>query len=556
MPLLCGISRKGDYIFGSMTVYFTLQPAILAAISKKSWKKFVDHLPIKHLKTHLELQTEIAKWQTRISEQDHPYIKSLFEERLHKLETELQEVKVFFSMGESAPQFILALSILMKNHSLKEWIMALDPSQDPWAILTLIQVGTSLVSTMTSVTGIYTDMPLNGETPVRSLGYKFGKILPLVFLEATPRLYTLSTVYSQANFYDQDSHTFKWANCLFFTLLTYVIFTLYYFCYQGLFKYLRKQDRYLTKNMSFLGFFTSLISPSMVGSYSSNLFILSSTLSAFYYTLMLGIIWVSTIYLPIVFDPSTIEDLQMHCIVLTPVVTLSIIISLVKHRIYLKKNMNIVLQPLIKDGDEANIKKLVKKAGSDIVHAKLQNGLLPVNYAASCSGSTDDQAGQALQLFVTKQQAWGIDFNIPNENGWNALMNSAVHGKVGNAQLLLAKSDDFKLELNAVNKFGKSALRLACQAENPQVILPFLEVAKAKGIDVNRKDNHGRTAFFKACMQTSEDNKMERVEIMLAFAKDLEMDLTSGFEKLIPEMRSQLRVKFPTLVPTEETFIF
>ena len=217
--------------------------------------------------------------------------------------------------------------------------------------------------------------------------------------------------------------------------------------------------------------------------------------------------------------------------------------------------MNIVLQPLIKNGDESNIKKLVKKAGSDIVHAKLQNGLLPVNYAASCSGSTDDEAGQALQLFVTKQQAWGIDFNIPNENGWNALMNSAVHGKVGNAQLLLAKSDDFKLELNAVNKFGKSALRLACQAENPQVIIPFLEVAKAKGIDVNRKDNHGRTAFFKACMQTSEDNKMERVEIMLAFAKDLEMDLTSGFEKLIPEMRSQLRVKFPTLVPTEETFI-
>lgn len=129
------------------------------------------------------MQTEIAKHQSIIAGCDNPEIKSSWEIDLQEQETDLQNFKVFNAMGESAPQFILALSILMKKGALHSWMYQLNPLENPLAFL---QTSTSLLSTVLSVTGIFTDMPVSGVTPTRTFNYKFLVILPLMFLVATP----------------------------------------------------------------------------------------------------------------------------------------------------------------------------------------------------------------------------------------------------------------------------------------------------------------------------------------------------------------------------------
>ena len=101
-----------------------------------------------------------------------------------------------------------------------------------------------------------------------------------------------------------------------------------------------------------------------------------------------------------------------------------------------------------------------------------------------------------------------------------------------------------------------TALMKACQSDNPHVIPPFLECAKAKNINLNARDKRDRSAFIFACMQTAKDNKIERLEILMKFAKDLDMDLMAknkrdktGFDLLSLETREKLREQFPDLVP-------
>lgn len=75
------------------------------------------------------MHKEIAALQEEVSNRaDYPNTKSFYKKLLQAKETELQDFKVFICMGESAPQFILALTILLKKGSLEEWIFELkDP---------------------------------------------------------------------------------------------------------------------------------------------------------------------------------------------------------------------------------------------------------------------------------------------------------------------------------------------------------------------------------------------------------------------------------------------
>ena len=108
-----------------------------------------------------------------------------------------------------------------------------------------------------------------------------------------------------------------------------------------------------------------------------------------------------------------------------------------------------------------------------------------------------------------------------------------------------------------MNRYDNTALMCACESDNPQVIPPFLKCAKAKDIDVNARDMWDKSAFFLACEQTAEDNKIERLEILMKFAKDLDIDLMAnqfgetGFDCLSEGTREKLKEKFPELVPDE-----
>ena len=194
--------RKYNPFYGSITIYFTIQPAIYAAISNKNARELLDHLPFIHLKKHWALQKEIQEYQNIVSKNpDDPY----WATRLQRKETELQNLKIFTAMGESAPQVILALLIVIKQGSLENWILNLNPMVNP---LRFLQMSTSLASTALAVTGLFTDLEVNGRTPVRSFTYKFCKILPLMFLKSIPRLFSISLLFSFASIYNRKNLLF------------------------------------------------------------------------------------------------------------------------------------------------------------------------------------------------------------------------------------------------------------------------------------------------------------------------------------------------------------
>ena len=195
-----------------MTIYLTIQPALLAAISHKNCSEFFQHLPFVHLKKHWALQKEIAEWQKKLSESDDPGYALVLQIK----ETQLQEFKIFTAMGESAPQVILALLIVIKEESLENWTQILNPLKNPIGFL---QISTSLASTALAVTGLFTDLKVHELPPIRSFSYKFGKILPLMCMKSIPRLFSLSLCYSFATI---DN----WKNLLFYILYTLVILLL------------------------------------------------------------------------------------------------------------------------------------------------------------------------------------------------------------------------------------------------------------------------------------------------------------------------------------------
>ena len=80
---------------------------------------------------------------------------------------------------------------------------------------------------------------------------------------------------------------------------------------------------------------------------------------------------------------------------------------------------------------------------------------------------------------------------------------------------------------------------------------------------MNTRNKFGRSAFLCACQhaRTYDQSEVERMEIILNFAKELNIDLTAsletesgesinGFDFLQPSTVSQLREKFPDLVPS------
>ena len=190
-------------------------------------------------------------------------------------------------MGESAPQVILALIIVIKQGSLENWIFKLNPVHNPSGFF---QISTSLVSTALAVTGLFTDLEVNGQTPIRSLTYKFGKILPLMFLKSIPRLFSMSLSFSFASINN-------WKNLIFYIVYTLSIFLLYGLSYFSLCSYLKREDKSL-EGLAFKGFFTSIIAPCMIGSFYSPYFILTSLLSDVFHCINLGGLWVTSIYYP------------------------------------------------------------------------------------------------------------------------------------------------------------------------------------------------------------------------------------------------------------------
>ena len=331
------------------------------------------------------------------------------------------------------PQFILALTILFRKGSLEGWIFQL--AKDPIALL---QVVTSIGSTVIALTGLVTDLPVNGETPVRDFAYKFLKILPLMSLVALPRLFSLCSAFSLASIYN-------WQNLTFFTVLTLLILLTYGLSYFALYSCLKKKDKSL-KSVGIKGFFTSIIAPCMIGSFYSPYFMSTSVLSALFHSIFAGVTWITSMHFPQIFLttipdgqnelPESLRDklsvFHQYCLVLIPFLIGSIFFSYLIYLLYKNKNKTAKLKAHISNGNvEAitrSITKLKARWSQDQLSKVMKNDMFtPLAYAAEFSGpSGGEEPGVALKLFIGNHEEWKVDFNARNRDGQTPLMRTAI----------------------------------------------------------------------------------------------------------------------------------
>ena len=218
-----------------MTLLFLVNPSIFAAAFEKSqfsedlipqswqdWRipriffsklrisRFVLHLPFISLITHIlytlclidlnKQRQHCEDYLKRSHSKDSKTSqyrreeKSKLELKINRLKTELQRFKIYEAFGESAPQFVLQMTIVIKRSMETSFSDVLFDRP-----LTAVQLGSSLLAVILSVSSLTMEMPLvfcnTVVTPEKSIWYNLNTSLINLFV-VTPRLLTLAVFFS------------------------------------------------------------------------------------------------------------------------------------------------------------------------------------------------------------------------------------------------------------------------------------------------------------------------------------------------------------------------
>ena len=368
------------FAYGTLTLTLTVLPALVAATIKRSdfKKQLFLHLPIIQLKTHQEKLRDLADYQnqmlnlqtktkSRIKNEDFEQLNKNIEDcqqQIGAIKTELQAFKVYAGMLESAPQVILQLSILMKK-------VYFDGEEDPGGHLNdplvILQILTSLISVVLTTSGLMAEMPFivgrKKRIPYRSLGFTYGLIVPLVTIAVTPRLISVAATFSFATLED-------WCFYAIFALGYLSIFIIAYVF--GPVKWMKKKmlkDNFVTKDFQeliSLGFFTSFISPCIIGQFHSKFLIWTSALSTILQTCALTFLWIIAHFYPdLVFNSEGIIDqkdiLEKYCVIIIPTLFITWSVFPLIHKLILYKNKFFVPIHAIDYGNKEMLKKVIER---------------------------------------------------------------------------------------------------------------------------------------------------------------------------------------------------
>ena len=223
------------------------------------------------------------------------------------------------------------------------------------------------------------------QSPMRTTSYKYGKILPNMVFTTMPRLMVLSLIFALS------SHEAQYL--IFYLPYIFGFLVLYGLCFLCLKISLKKKEETLRSDkFFFLGFFTSIISPCIIGSIDSKFFKLSSIMSSIFHALALGVLLLMSFVSPkLIFDPDMTEakekfdswnktastertgicppqstqdypkvedqaaSFQIYCYILIPIILLSIPLSYLMHYLYKKENISLIVKNMI---DSSNIDRL------------------------------------------------------------------------------------------------------------------------------------------------------------------------------------------------------
>ena len=338
--------RNNNPTYGALTLSLPFAPSfawfIYDCYQRKDFirTRVMKSLPIVHLFHNYKVIRQFAPLHKQIANLKPSKEQDAKIQELEKFKSEFQFDKVFPAMLESAPQFVLQLSILVKKY----YSGGSDDLYDP---VTILQVGTSVTSVLMTTSGLITDMAIikvgrldsiTRIVPRRTLWFTYGQIFPLVTLAVTPRLCTMAAMSSFATL----------ENWKFYLAFVLSYMTLHGICCFGFAQRMKNQRKIVSRSAVFIGYFTSLIAPCRILSLKSNFIVWSSLSSSVLLSISLGSMLVIANYQPTMMfeaNPSnTYEDkinvLQYYCMVLIPLLLLSNLVYYLIRKLVVKMNRN------------------------------------------------------------------------------------------------------------------------------------------------------------------------------------------------------------------------
>jgi len=120
------------------------------------------------------------------------------------------------------------------------------------------------------------------------------------------------------------------------------------------------------------------------------------------------------------------------------------------------------------------------------------------------------------------------DLSARDKWGWTAFM-WACRGKIKCREMIELLMEKSPKDLNCWNNKGDSAFSLACQYNTVEVITLIIEKSSEFQIDLNAKNVYGETAFFRACNRNMEGNSdmISVVQLLLEKSGPFNIDLNS-----------------------------
>ena len=134
----------------------------------------------------------------------------------------------------------------------------------------------------------------------------------------------------------------------------------------------------------------------------------------------------------------------------------------------------------------------------------------------------------------------GLDLNKRNHNGFNAFLIACSYGQFDIVKFMVEHPEDF--ELNALSTTDENALHLSCEYDNEnynEVLKLLLLDHPEIGLDVNQKDDYGKTPLYNACVLYQNE---EMVKFLFANAKKIGLDVLTIYETMYDHGQTILHV--------------
>ena len=489
-------------------------------------KKFWGHLPgiqfwthQAHLRKMTSLQLDILQWQQGINtlikegetENNIQRIKELrgwilrAQKDYLAIKTQLQRFKIFAGLFESAPQFILQWSILLH----KIYTGELPDWTDPifW-LQTMVSIGSVFVT----FTGLTCEMPMliyeTQRPPIRSFSFQYFKVLPLVALNVTPRLFAMIAI---GSFFSVED----WVFYLNFGIIYIGLFAIS----QMIIKYWMMKRYPALKDgpkIIDLGLITSIICPSVIGVFNSAFFFITSLSTTLIHSTALGSLCLIGMY-----HPSTIFQ--------SP------------------KNVS------LSNGNESTMADLSyqeieqRRHDANINFLQWYTWILVPMLLIFCNSITFCTGVVIKRMNDLYMAVWAIDSNKPELLKPSTLkkLNDLVPGEKDNNSLLqyfIEKNDTISarlieqcyekcLDLCQTNKQDKTALMLSCDLALPESVEAFFKIVM---IENGIKIGINQTSFFNDCNSAlhfavlsngTSEAKKQVLKLFWSHANDLQINL-------------------------------